>query len=339
MNRKSIILLGVIIAAIVLIVGGFYLPGQEKPKPEFAGIREQVRMGIAQEPLGSLVIIAEEQGFFSQEGLDVTITGYPSGKRAMEGMFNMEIDVATTAETPVVINSFDRHDFRIVASIGSLENYFKIVARKDRGIQQPADLLGKHIATQGGSAMHFFLHLFLIKNGLSDKDVNISFIKIEELPKVLVGAEVDAITAREPTISETKKLLQDNVIVFAEPKIYRSTDFLVVLNDLINNKPEVIERILRALIKAEEFEKAHPEQSVKIVSKKLGINESDMPDILNEITLEVSLDQSFLIALEDEARWAIKNNLTNKTEIPNYLDYIYADGLKSVKPEAVNIIH
>jgi NitT/TauT family transport system substrate-binding protein len=42
--------------------------------------------------------------------------------------------------------------------------------------------------------------------------------------------------------------------------------------------------------------------------------------------------------MEDEARWMIENKLTTKTTIPNFLDYLYLDGLLTVKPEAVNII-
>jgi len=34
----------------------------------------------------------------------------------------------------------------------------------------------------------------------------------------------------------------------------------------------------------------------------------------------------------------IKNKLTSEKTVPNFLDYIYEDGLKAVKPEAVNII-
>ncbi len=34
----------------------------------------------------------------------------------------------------------------------------------------------------------------------------------------------------------------------------------------------------------------------------------------------------------------IANNLTTEKQVPNFLDYIYEDGLKAVKPEAVNII-
>ncbi|MCX9087518.1 MAG: hypothetical protein OIN90_08140 [Candidatus Methanoperedens sp.] len=42
--------------------------------------------------------------------------------------------------------------------------------------------------------------------------------------------------------------------------------------------------------------------------------------------------------MEDEARWMINNNLTTEENVPDFLDYIYEDELKSIKPEAVNII-
>jgi NitT/TauT family transport system substrate-binding protein len=42
--------------------------------------------------------------------------------------------------------------------------------------------------------------------------------------------------------------------------------------------------------------------------------------------------------MQDEARWLINNNLTTATSVPNFLNYVYVDGLKSVSPESVNII-
>ena len=40
------------------------------------------------------------------------------------------------------------------------------------------------------------------------------------------------------------------------------------------------------------------------------------------------LDQTILMSLEDEARWAMREGLTDKKEIPNYLDFIYVDALE-----------
>ena len=51
----------------------------------------------------------------------------------------------------------------------------------------------------------------------------------------------------------------------------------------------------------------------------------------------VSLDQSLILALEDEARWTAETSGSGAT-IPNFLDFIYADGLKAVQPDAVTIV-
>ena len=43
--------------------------------------------------------------------------------------------------------------------------------------------------------------------------------------------------------------------------------------------------------------------------------------------------------MEREAKWAMRNNLVEKGEVPNYLDSFYFDALDKVKPEAVTIVH
>ena len=52
----------------------------------------------------------------------------------------------------------------------------------------------------------------------------------------------------------------------------------------------------------------------------------------------LSLDQSLITAMEDEARWMIKNKLTREETVPDFLKYIYEDPLKATKPEAVSMI-
>ena len=64
-----------------------------------------------------------------------------------------------------------------------------------------------------------------------------------------------------------------------------------------------------------------------------------MTTLWDDFIFEISLDQSLIVTIEAEARWAIKNNLTDAREVPNYLDYIHMDALEKVKPEAIGIIH
>lgn len=332
---SSIFLIG-----IVLVLGlVFFVTHQQAVNQEtVVDRREEVKLGFTHESLEALIIIAEDQGFFSQQGLDITISEYASGKLALEAMFRGEIDVAPVAETPVVFNSFKRQDFSVIATIGAADDQMKIIARKDSGIQKPADLRGKRIVTQRASAAHIFLHLFLINNGLSEKDVEISFKKAVELPEAIGSGEVDAISMKEPIIGKAKALLGDNAVIFNPRGIYYKTFNLVAFNSFIEKKPEVSNRILSALIKAEDFTNKYPDRALSIFLEAPGVSTSEVRKQWPTVDLHVSLDQWFLLELEDEARWAITNNLTDKTEVPNYLNFIYINGLQKIKPEAVTII-
>ena len=91
--------------------------------------------------------------------------------------------------------------------------------------------------------------------------------------------------------------------------------------------------------KAEEFIRDNREESVEIIASRLKAEKEDIDKLWDDYNFRLTLSQSLIITLEDEARWAIKNKLTDATEVPNYLDYIYMDALEEVKPEAVGIIH
>ena len=336
-HRIFLIWIGAVLGVVALGFGGYGWLGQKQVTP-----RDKITIAIPGEPLNALLIIARELDLLSREGLDVMVKDeYSSGTgaRALEGMLAGDVDVTTSADTAIVFKSFERQDFRIVASHGSSDNDPRIVARKDRGISKLSDLRGKRIGTPKGTTMHFFLHVVLVKNGISEKDALISHKKLEELPSALANAEFDALSVREPYVSEAMKLLGGNAVVFAEPGFYVKTLNVVARNSFIKERPDTIKKLLRALLRAEEFARKEPDQAMKIVSNRLKLGQSEMAALRPDLDLRVSLDQRLLVSLEDQARWAIKNKLTDRTAAPNYLNFIYPDGMEAVRPEGVSIIH
>lgn len=340
--KPGLIFASLLTALILVIAVVSYSWLNQKKQESFVGKRESVRIAIPREPLNTLLIIATERDFFSREGLDVVVvkeftTG--TGKRALEGLLAGDVDVATSvADTAIVFASFKNQDFRIVASNGSSDNDPRIVGRKDRGIRKPSDLRGKRIGTPMGTSMHFFLRTVLVRDGLSEKDVTLVFKYIEELPPALASGAVDAISIRKPHTDAAERLLGVNAVVFSLPGLYTKTLNVVASVNFIKEKPWAVKRIIMGLLKAEEFVKKNPEQAIQIVSARLGISKAELSDIWPELNLRVSLDQQLLPSLEEQARWAIKNRLTDKKQVPNYLNFIYSDALKEIKPEAVTII-
>lgn len=299
-----------------------------------------IRLGIPLQAQSTIMIVAADQDYFAKEGLKVTVKEYLSGARALnDGLFAGEVDAVSTAEVPAVFASFIRDDFNILASVGTIDKVLDIVARKKSEITRPGDFKGKRIATQKGSAMHFFLHLFLLKNHLSEKDVKLSFKKIEEMPDALARGEIDAFSGREPFTSQAKaKLGSDGIVIFDERGLYAPIDIVISTKKLVRENPNAAKSILKALIRAEEFIKKQPEDAMKIVGKKLNVPVTDIAESWSQSSFKVELPQSMILTLEDEARWVRNSKLVESKTIPNYLDYIHIDSLKSVRPRSVGII-
>ena len=136
-----------------------------------------------------------------------------------------------------------------------------------------------------------------------------------------------------------RKLLNNRIIELSESEIYRTTFNLVVMKDFTESHPEIIKNILEAVNRATIFIEENRERSITIVAQKLEQDIDLIRSLWDEYVFELFLDQGLIISLADEARWAITDKLTDYTEVPNFMQFIYLDGMKAVKQEAVTIIH
>ncbi|RPJ78338.1 MAG: hypothetical protein EHM13_14770, partial [Acidobacteria bacterium] len=133
------------------------------------------RLDVAYAPFEStaLVWIAEDQGFFSENQLDVTFHEYDTGRDALAGVLNGEASIAVgTGEFPMADQVLRGNSPRVIASIARSE-LIGIVARKDRGVEEIADLRGKKVGTTRGTIAEFFLGRFLEIHGMSIRDVTL----------------------------------------------------------------------------------------------------------------------------------------------------------------------
>ena len=337
-SAKAVVRLTILRALVIFIVVTSSSCRQERP-PEAAGqALPPMTLGVGLEPMAALAIIAEAEGFFARQGIDVSARKYPSGKLAMDAMLSGELQMATVAETPVMFDSFKRRDFRVLAVIGTCDNEIKIVARKDRGLRQRSDLKGRRIAAQEASSMHFFLHMFLIKHGLTKKDVSIVYAPPDTLAQMLIDGQVDACSMREPFISQAAAVLGDNALIFEEPGLYVKYYAVVVAQRFLEEHPRSVSAVLRALADAEAFAKDQPQQATAVVARTIQMARPALDPLWPCVDLRLRLNQSLLVALEDQAHWAMDEGLVKAAAMPNYLQFMYLDAMLAVKPSAVNVI-
>jgi ABC-type nitrate/sulfonate/bicarbonate transport system substrate-binding protein len=330
--RRAILLSTVFLAATSL----FLLGGCEAERS--AVPLEKVTIACSSPPYTALVDIAMAKGYFRKVGLEVTPHFHSSGKASLDEVLAGGADFATVAETPAMFAVMNGSKISIVATIQSSDTTDAILARKDKGITAPQDLKGKRIAATLGSFGEYFLDTFLATHGLDRKDVRVVGLKPEQIPGALAKGEIDAAATWDPFLSRAQQELGEKVIAFLNYDLYMKSFNLVTTQELIRTNPGRVRKMLQALIEAENFAARHPAEAQKVVSDFRQVDKAVLAEDWGGQSLGVTLDQKLLLMLEDQSLWAIKSGLTNATKIPNYLDFIYLDGLQAVKPTAVRIV-
>ncbi len=335
--KKTILL---IIIILILLAAGIFIWQQtsEPSVPEYAGPLLKATLGVETSLLPAAVWVAENQGYFQEQGLDLTIKEFDSGRLSFLDMLDNGVDISTVAPTPIMFNSFNRQDFSVFSTFVYSYDDVKVIVRNGSNIKTAQDLKGKKVGTPAGTTGQFFLAAFLTYENMAESDVEAVNIKPSDLPNALNTGKVDAIIIWEPHAYNAQKLLGNNAIRLPSSEVYRETFNFMVMNDFAQNNPEVLKRFLAAIDQATIFIKKNKKEAQDIVAQRLGLDKQVMTVLWDDFTFEISLAQSLIITLEDEARWAIKNNLTNKKQVPNYLNYIYLDALQEVNPKAISII-
>ena len=287
----------------------------------------------------ALMWIAEDERFFARNGLDMSFRKYDTGAGALDAMLKGEADITMgTADFPTVGRAFRKESFRIIGNADKAD-FIYIIARRDRGIEKVSDLKDKKVGTTLGTVAHFHLGRFLNLNGLSIEDVQLVDLKTpaEWVDAVAVG-DVDAIATAQPYAKAARDAVGDNAVFWMAQSSQPVFGLIVSRQEWVEGHPELVTRFLKSLAQAEEYLTRNPAKAKTIVQERLNLDAAYVEKFWSQNQFGLSLDQSLIAAMEDEARWMINNGLTTEKQVPDFLDYIHEDELKALKPDAVNII-
>ena len=158
--------------------------------------------------------IAEQKGFFKEQGLDVEIQDFAGGARSLQALIGGSIDVVTGAYEHTIRMQAKGQDIRAVIELGRFPA-IAVGVKKDRKWSGPADFKGMKIGvTAPGSSTNMLMNFVMANAGLSPSDA--SYIGIGSAQSALAAmqkGEIDAISHLEPVLSFLERAGEVNIVV------------------------------------------------------------------------------------------------------------------------------
>ena len=139
------------------------------------------------------------------------------------------------------------------------------------------------MAVEEGVVDDFLLSLALRDVGLSRDDVIIKGLPTDQAATAFAAGKVDAVGAFPPYTGTAMK--REGAHVIASSKEYPGAipDLLAVSGDLIESRPEDVQKIVDTWWDVRDFMKANPEKSQQIMAKRAGIPTAEYEQYLSLI--------------------------------------------------------
>jgi ABC-type nitrate/sulfonate/bicarbonate transport system substrate-binding protein len=279
--------------------------------------------------------VALEKGFWKAEGLDVKPQMFSAGRLALDALLAKSTEVMSVSETPLMHAILQGNEIYIVATVTEHQEV-KLIARRDHGIQVPADLRGKRVASLPGTNSDYFMYEFLEKNGIPLNEVKVTNMAPPDMVTALIKGDIDAYFAWEPHIYYAQKQLPKESIVFPAGDLYYGRHCVAMNKEFVRSHPEVVEKLIRGFLRAEKFANENPEEAMAIVSKITGMEVSALRTLWPEYKITVRLDSKLVQILDKEGRWG-RSQANSNEPVPNFQDYIYTQALSKERPSSVDI--
>jgi NitT/TauT family transport system substrate-binding protein len=220
-----------------------------------------VSVGIVNTSADAGFLIAQANGYFKEEGLDVKLTPFASAALMIAPLASGELDVGSGTASAGLYNAFLRGvKIKVVADKGSVQqgyDYSTLLIRKDLvdsgRYKSFADLKGMTCAVAAkGAGSESALNEALKKGGLTIKDVNVVYLGFPDHLVALENKKIDCSITDEPT---NTRAIEGNIAVKASPNaIYPGQqNAVMVYSDKFAQDKDVATRFMMAYIRAIRF--------------------------------------------------------------------------------------
>ncbi|HWA92079.1 MAG TPA: ABC transporter substrate-binding protein [Rhizomicrobium sp.] len=237
----------------------------------------------------SALYIAKKEGLFDGLGLDVTLTDSEKLPDRIAALGGGNFDVVGATVDSSVVTAAANVPGKIIFAFDSSRGADGIIAAP--GIKSIADLKDKRIAVEEAFTDHFMLLKVLAQHGVGARDFNLVGLTADNGAVAFTRGAVDAAAIYEPYLSQATKRHGSHIIYTTKDEPPYIFDVLYAPDRVIASRRELLEKFLRALIKANDLWEKSPTSYQAFVAKSWDWKEPEVAAAVEEIQIATSQRQ------------------------------------------------
>lgn len=334
MITKRTLLILLALAAAIAIALYYYQPVGEKPI-------YTLRIIDPIEANNLHVPVADKMGFFRDQGISVAVSGTSAGKLAMDALNGNAVDYAVVVDMNVAQTLFEQDDIVILAELAEPITAIKLLGRRDKGIQRASDLVGKKIAVLFGVNIHLFLLRYLESEGIPVEKVQLVNLQPPVAVAAFEAGSVDAIITWQPHVYNLRQKLGEQAVILTEDDdaYWKYRILLVTRRSRWEQRRDEAQRVVRAIVAADDFIREQPDRAQEILANRLNLNVEAIRTFMGEIQFRVQVTKRLLEVLETDVGWL--QDAFHNGRAPVTVDFrrLIADDLRTIRPTSWLLNH
>ena len=225
--------------------------------------------------------LAEEKGFFDEQGIDIEIEMIEDSALRRAALASKRVDAIVDAVDVLVIERAQGIKGKAVTVLDLSAGGDGIITVDS--INSVQDFKGKEIAVQIDTPSESMLLYLLKKNGLTANDVKILPMEAGAAGAAFVSGQVDIAVTWEPWLSKASERGNGKVFVSTREEKGLIVDLLTVHEDVLSSRPEDVKKVLRAWFKAIDFWKKNPAEANEIMAKYYDLPSEEFAEIISGV--------------------------------------------------------
>ena len=283
-KQKSSIL---IILGLLIVALCYYLIN-DNSIDKSTGTDDLIKLKLGYIPIADCAqaYIAKDKGYFEEQGLDVELIKLSGGAKILEALAGNSIDIAFSNVVSVMLANNGGLEFRAITGGPRTNKDHKessLMVLENSGIKSLSELKGKKIAVNTRkNIIELFVLNYLKKNKVNVNDIEFVEVSFPQMYQVLSSRGVDAVATIEPFVtfsSESGGVSSlGDYIVPVYPEVELST--YNVNQKMIDNHPEIVNKIKIAIQKATDFSKNNKVELRTIIANNTSLSIEQVSNIV-----------------------------------------------------------